>query len=264
MTMVIPHTGMEAGICLVSCRYLLKKAYVIIRWYQSKNSSPNDLHFIDPSFYFATNPESMKPRACLMALAISCHLLLQNAQLRSTPFCPPFNTDILDGTVSRLFPQSPHGDIKNRLPCFRCNRWIIWVGLQRRMLFKDKVYILPRYIGSGKITRVRWPFRWWVPTVIAYSNGWDCPGWKMSVGKPIKWNGSGTSLFCGAEGKVNRIIISSRARKHSAYVNKATSYPYKGLLASVSSFFTIPILENAAGTYDQVNFLYRLKSVRTV
>ena len=43
---------------------------------------------------------------------------ISTAQLKSTPTCSPLAVDILDGNVNKLYPESPYGDIKNKLPCF--------------------------------------------------------------------------------------------------------------------------------------------------
>jgi len=56
-----------------------------------------------------------KPFLILACLAIG---QLTQAQLRVTPVCNPFNVDVVEGSVSNLFPESPLGDIRNRMPCF--------------------------------------------------------------------------------------------------------------------------------------------------
>ena len=39
-------------------------------------------------------------------------------QLKTTPLCPTFVVDILDGQVNELYPNSTLGEIKSKLPCF--------------------------------------------------------------------------------------------------------------------------------------------------
>ncbi len=42
-----------------------------------------------------------------------------HAQLKTTPVCPPFIVDVLEGTVNEtLFPNSIMFDIEKKLPCF--------------------------------------------------------------------------------------------------------------------------------------------------
>lgn len=40
------------------------------------------------------------------------------AQLKTTPVCPPFAVDVLEGTVNKIYPVSTLGEIKKELPCF--------------------------------------------------------------------------------------------------------------------------------------------------
>jgi hypothetical protein len=52
----------------------------------------------------------------LMALFV-CGIV--SAQLKTTPICPTFNVDILDGTVNgTILPGSTVGQIKLKFPCF--------------------------------------------------------------------------------------------------------------------------------------------------
>lgn len=41
-----------------------------------------------------------------------------NAQLKTTPVCPAFTVDILNGKVNELLPTVPFSLIKEKLPCF--------------------------------------------------------------------------------------------------------------------------------------------------
>lgn len=40
------------------------------------------------------------------------------AQLKTTPVCPPFTVDILNGSVNNLTPKSNWEEVKNIFPCF--------------------------------------------------------------------------------------------------------------------------------------------------
>jgi hypothetical protein len=41
-----------------------------------------------------------------------------SAQLKTTPICPPFTVNILDGNVNKLYALSTINDIRTALPCF--------------------------------------------------------------------------------------------------------------------------------------------------
>jgi hypothetical protein len=49
--------------------------------------------------------------ACLTGITIQ-------AQLKTTPICPPFSVDILGGRVNELLSTSTIGQIKEKFPCF--------------------------------------------------------------------------------------------------------------------------------------------------
>jgi hypothetical protein len=40
------------------------------------------------------------------------------AQLKTTPLCPTFMVDVLEGTVNELYPFSTPGEIQKKFPCF--------------------------------------------------------------------------------------------------------------------------------------------------
>lgn len=44
--------------------------------------------------------------------------VVSNAQLKTTPICPPFVVDILDGRIGELDPNSTIGQIKKVFPCY--------------------------------------------------------------------------------------------------------------------------------------------------
>ncbi len=50
-------------------------------------------------------------------LLLACSFSVQ-AQLKTTPSCPTFMVDVLDGSVNKLYPESPYEDIKIKLPCY--------------------------------------------------------------------------------------------------------------------------------------------------
>jgi len=137
-----------------------------------------------------------------------------SAQLRSTPYCPPFHIDVLDGTISKLFPQSPHGDIKNRLPCFteatdELSSWGCGGVFYKDKgvyfyTYRDFVEIRDNFNGSMTVPLMGSTrnslFKWLGnPRVKDFS--WE--SYQMKYGSLV--------LFFDASNKVNRIIISSKS-----------------------------------------------------
>ncbi|MBC7535613.1 MAG: hypothetical protein H7258_07975 [Ferruginibacter sp.] len=60
----------------------------------------------------------MKMRTSFFMLACIAISQLAHAQLKTTSTCPPINVDFLDGSVNKMYPESPWGEIQMRLPCF--------------------------------------------------------------------------------------------------------------------------------------------------
>jgi len=53
----------------------------------------------------------------LLVAVVMCSLLT-HAQLKTTVICPPFDVDVLEGTVNQLFTYSSLGDVEKKFPCF--------------------------------------------------------------------------------------------------------------------------------------------------
>lgn len=53
----------------------------------------------------------------LTIISIACVLVIQ-AQLKTTPVCPAFTVDVLEGTVNDLNTKSTLGEVKSAFPCF--------------------------------------------------------------------------------------------------------------------------------------------------
>jgi hypothetical protein len=58
----------------------------------------------------------MKTSFLLLAVLISS--LVMQAQLKTTVICPPFDVDLLEGTVSQLFTYATLADVEKKFPCF--------------------------------------------------------------------------------------------------------------------------------------------------
>jgi len=46
------------------------------------------------------------------------NMQIARAQLKTTPVCPPFEVDVLEGTVNELYTYSSIADIEKKFPCF--------------------------------------------------------------------------------------------------------------------------------------------------
>lgn len=55
---------------------------------------------------------------CIFFLGLLLISLPVPAQLKTSPVCPPFSIDILDGTINELTPASTTGEVKKKFPCF--------------------------------------------------------------------------------------------------------------------------------------------------
>lgn len=53
----------------------------------------------------------------LLQLCIAC-FFTASAQLKTTPVCPVFTVDVLEGTINDLNTKSTLGEIKSSFPCF--------------------------------------------------------------------------------------------------------------------------------------------------
>ena len=60
----------------------------------------------------------MKKKHSLLLLAFAFCISSGNAQLKTSTECPPIFIDLLDGTVNKLHPESPWGEIYTKFPCF--------------------------------------------------------------------------------------------------------------------------------------------------
>lgn len=58
----------------------------------------------------------MKTTVCMLTLLLC--VIHGRAQLKTTPLCPTFLVDVLEGTVNELYPFSTQGEIEKKFPCF--------------------------------------------------------------------------------------------------------------------------------------------------
>jgi hypothetical protein len=128
-------------------------------------------------------------------------MLIAYPQLKTTPVCPTFVVDILDGKINELYPNSTMGEIKAKFPCFsqieeesasaRCGGSIYYKDrdiyfytgrdyIEIKEKFKGKLTIpllgasrngLFKWLGHPKIKDVNWDaFQMAYGTMVLYYN----------------------------------------------------------------------------------------------
>jgi hypothetical protein len=155
----------------------------------------------------------MKMKKPILLLACVLAVQIPKAQLKSTPFCPAFTVDVLDGSVNKLYPESPYQEIKNRLPCYTNSIDEPSATGCAGVFFKDKgidFYTYRDYIEismdfKGKLTLPilgadRGSLFKWLGLPKAKDNGWEA--YQMQHGIIV--------VYFDAIGKVNKIQSSSR------------------------------------------------------
>lgn len=162
---------------------------------------------------FETTFIPMKKKTNLMAIAIFFSFGPLSAQLKSTPHCPPFNVDILEGSVSRMYPQSPFGEIVNRLPCYTEAVDELSSSGCGGVYFKDKgvyfhtyrdyIEIKENFNGTMSLPLMgvnrNMLFKW---LGLPASKDFKWESYKMRYGSLV--------LFFDNAGKVNSIVITSK------------------------------------------------------
>ena len=147
-----------------------------------------------------------------------CGLLyssMASAQLKTTPVCPDFVIDILDGRIGELDPRSTIGQVKEKFPCFssfenesadsRCGGGVFYKS--RDIYFytaRNYIEIGPSF--KGKLT---------IPLMGASRNGlFKWLGHPMI--KDVNWDAFQTSygillLYYDKANKINKIRFSTES-----------------------------------------------------
>lgn len=76
-----------------------------------------------------------------------------NAQLKTTPVCPVFDVDLLEGTINKLDPTATLGEVEKAFPCFTNDLKESTEGKCVSIFYKDKdIYFFPerRYVELGE------------------------------------------------------------------------------------------------------------------
>ncbi len=139
-------------------------------------------------------------------------VLSLQAQLKTTPVCPVFFVDILDGKVNDLTPVSTMGQIKEKLPCFTSVEDAS-SACGGAVFFKDKdIYF---YTGRNYIEiREKFKGRLSLPLMGANRNNLFKLLGHPQV-KDVNWDAFETAygiliLYYTKAGKVNKIQFSTK------------------------------------------------------
>ncbi len=155
-------------------------------------------------------------KTIIMFLSSLVLCAVASAQLKTTPKCPDFNIDILDGIVNKnILPTSTVGQIKLNLPCFtgfeeegtsaKCGAGVFYKD--KDVYFyttRDYVEIGPDFKGTLSIPLMGAPrnslFKW-LGTPQIKDISWDA--FQTAYGILI--------LYYSKEGKINKIQFSTQS-----------------------------------------------------
>ena len=135
------------------------------------------------------------------------------AQLKTTPVCPAFVVDVLDGNVNKYSPKSTLGEIKKAFPCFTESVDVSTTSSCAGVFYKDKDiyfytdrnYIEIRQNFKGKLS---------MPLLGANRNSLF-----KTLGNPklkdVNWDAFQTKygilvLYYNKGGKINKLQMSTR------------------------------------------------------
>jgi hypothetical protein len=153
----------------------------------------------------------MKIFVCLPVF-LFCFYCLQ-AQLKTTPVCPAFSVDVLEGTVNELYPFSTMGEIEKKFPCFTGSTEETNGNTCGGVFYKDKDinFITERdYIEIGEHFK---------GTLSVPLLGAARAGLFKLLGNPhmkdVNWEAYQTNygvlvVYFNAAGKINKLQISSK------------------------------------------------------
>ena len=135
------------------------------------------------------------------------------AQLKTTPVCPAFSVDVLEGTVNELYPFSTIGEIEKKFPCFTSTTEETNGNTCGGVFYKDKdiSFITERdYIEIGEHFKGKLS----LPLIGAARNSLF-----KTLGNPhikdVNWEAYQTSygvlvIYFNKTGKINKLQMSSK------------------------------------------------------
>lgn len=140
--------------------------------------------------------------------------LISFGQLKATKICPPFEIDILAGTVNGLFPKSAIGEIEEALPCYSDLRIKDTDSTCGGVFYKEydvSFYTDRRYVEIGEKVKAKM-----VPALMGASRASLFGTLGHPKIKDITWDafqmGYGTLvLYYNKAGNINKIQIANRS-----------------------------------------------------
>lgn len=152
-------------------------------------------------------------KSSLMAVAIFLSSSVVQAQLKSSRLCLPFHIDIVDGSVSKMYPQSPFGDIMKQLPCYTDAVEEMSSNGCGGVYFKDKGVFFHTY---RQYIEIKENFNGTISIPLMGANRNHLTKWLGNpVTRDIMWEvyqmryGS-LVLFFNPDGNVNNIVITTK------------------------------------------------------
>ncbi len=150
----------------------------------------------------------------LLVIAGSFMSVAVQAQLKTTPVCPPFSVDIMAGHVNKLYPKSSLGEIKKSLPCFTevveaadgANCMGVFFKDKGLYFYTDRNYIEIKENFKGKMT----------PQLLGAARSSLFAFFGYPKIKDISWDAFQMEygiliLYYDKAGKINKIQISSKS-----------------------------------------------------
>jgi hypothetical protein len=149
---------------------------------------------------------------------ILCAVLLSSlhvsAQLKSTPVCPPFVADVLNGNVNNVYPKSTVGEVTKAFPCYSN---VVEKGTDSicsSVFFNDKGI---SFYPERNYIEIRDDFKGTLkPALMGTSRGTLFKTLGYPKIKDARWDAFQTEygtlvLYYNAAGKINKIQFSNRS-----------------------------------------------------
>lgn len=159
------------------------------------------------------NPNTMKMKTSFLLLACLVITQLCTAQLKTSTSCPPITVDIMDGSVNKMRPESPWAEIYAKLPCFTeaieepAATGCAGVFLRDKGInfytYRDYIEITDKFTGTMTPSLLGTDHNMLLKTLGLPQQrdlAWDA--YQMRYGVMV--------VFFGSDGKINRIILSSK------------------------------------------------------
>ena len=152
-------------------------------------------------------------KTCLFFIICFLTINISQAQLTTTPVCPPFSVDVLDGNVNKIYPKSTWAEVKTKFPCYsqliESDSASVCAGVfyteKGIYFYTDRDYIEIRENFKGKM----------FPSLLGASRSSLFATLGYPKIKDVHWDAFQTEygtliLYYNKAGKINKIQISSK------------------------------------------------------